>query len=112
MDEAIAGAMQLGAERLRMIKTQAVGFLSYMATLRSLNGRRYFTYSNDHVPAHIHVSTASGKAKFELSCPSGPCKCVLAQRGLSDPELNSIRKEIDAMLSDCCLHWRTHHGPY
>lgn len=83
-----------------------------MATLKWLNGRRYFTYSNDHAPSHIHVSTANGKAKFELHCPNGPCKCVLAQRGLSDPELNLIRKEIDSMHAECCQHWRAHHGAY
>lgn len=96
----------------RMGKTQAVGFLSYMATICTLNGRRYFTYSNDHPPSHVHVSTTSGKAKFELNCTTGPVHCVKAARGYSDHELNAIIKEITAMLDTCCQHWSVNHGSF
>lgn len=83
-----------------------------MATITTLNGKRYFTYSNEHAPAHVHVSTTKGKAKFELNCPRGPIECVTAQRGLSDPELNAINKEISSMLGMCCKHWKDNHGDY
>lgn len=95
-----------------MAKTQAVGFLSYMATITTLAGRRYFTYSNDHPPSHVHVSTTSGKAKFQLNCPTGPVQCVKASRNYSDPELNQIVKEIEGMLGTCCDHWRVNHGAF
>lgn len=95
-----------------MMKTQAVGFWSYMATIINLNGRRYYTYSNDHPPAHVHVSTASGRAKFVINCPGGPVRCVKSARGFSDPELNAIKKEIAEMLSKCCQHWKDHHGAF
>lgn len=83
-----------------------------MGTIIALNGRRYFTYSNDHPPAHVHVSSASGKAKFELNCPTGPVQCVTAQRGYGDPELNAIARQITQMLDVCCKHWKDHHGDY
>lgn len=30
-------------------------------------GFRYFFYSNEHMPEHVHVKNASGKAKFDIS---------------------------------------------
>ena len=93
-------------------RTQAVGFLSYMGTITRLNGRRYFTYSNDHPPAHVHVSNANGKAKFELNCTAGPVRCVKAARRLSDQELLEMAREIEAMLAKCCQHWSLNHGAY
>jgi hypothetical protein len=83
-----------------------------MGTITRMNGRRYFTYSNDHPPAHVHVSCASGKAKFLLNCTTGPVECAKATRKFSDPELNEIIKEIEAMLTQCCAHWKANHGPY
>jgi hypothetical protein len=86
--------------------------LSYMGTITRLNGRRYFTYSNDHPPAHVHVSNTNGKAKFELNCPTGPVRCVKAARNFSDRELNEIVKEVEGMLDACCQHWGVNHGAY
>lgn len=30
-------------------------------------GFRYFFYSNEHMPEHVHVKCGSGKAKFDIS---------------------------------------------
>lgn len=99
--------------QLTMLKTQAVGFLSYMSTIINLNGKRYFTYSNDHPPAHVHVSSNGNKAKFELNCCHGPVVCVKARtKGYSDTELTAIRKEVEGMLGTCCQHWKDNHGEF
>ncbi len=30
-------------------------------------GMRFFFYSNEHLPIHIHVQNANGKAKFQVT---------------------------------------------
>lgn len=30
-------------------------------------GYRYYFYSNEHMPEHVHVKNGSGKAKFDIS---------------------------------------------
>lgn len=82
-----------------------------MATITYLNGKRVFTYSNEHVPAHAHVSSNGFLAKFELNCYSGPVECVKS-RGYSDPELNEIRRELAGVLRLCCDHWRNTYGAF
>jgi hypothetical protein len=29
-------------------------------------GIRFFYFSNDHLPAHVHIKTSDGTAKFEI----------------------------------------------
>lgn len=37
-----------------------------MPTILKQNGFRYFFYSNEHLPKHIHVEGKGGEAKIEL----------------------------------------------
>ena len=37
-----------------------------MPTLLIIFGLRFYFYSNDHEPMHIHVQSADGVAKFEI----------------------------------------------
>ena len=30
-------------------------------------GFKYFFYSNEHMPEHVHVKNGSGKARFDIS---------------------------------------------
>lgn len=38
-----------------------------MPTALDRDGFRYFFYSNEHTPEHVHVKSGSGKAKFDIS---------------------------------------------
>lgn len=38
-----------------------------MPTLLILFGLRFFFYSNDHEPFHVHVESSDGEAKFEIA---------------------------------------------
>lgn len=38
-----------------------------MPSVFEKEGFRYFFYSNEHMPEHVHVKNASGKAKFDIS---------------------------------------------
>lgn len=37
-----------------------------MPTLFEILGYRFFFYANDHLPIHIHVEKAGGKAVFQI----------------------------------------------
>ena len=37
-----------------------------MPTLKITNGFRFFFYSNEHLPMHIHIEKGDGTAKFIL----------------------------------------------
>ena len=37
-----------------------------MPTILRKNGFRYYFYSNEHTPIHVHVSNGSGVAKFNV----------------------------------------------
>jgi hypothetical protein len=56
-----------------------------MPTLFYFFGLRFFFYSNDHEPIHVHVSNSDGEAKFKVS----PLK-LIENRGLKTKR-HSIR---------------------
>ena len=38
-----------------------------MPTALDREGFKYFFYSNEHMPEHVHVKNGSGKARFDIS---------------------------------------------
>lgn len=58
-----------------------------MPTVLRLSGYRFFFYSNEHLPAHIHIEKDNNTAKFVLE----PLELVQS-RGFNASELREIRK--------------------
>ena len=48
-----------------------------MPTALDREGYKYYLYSNEHMPEHVHVKNGSGKAKFDISDNSSKLKCNL-----------------------------------
>jgi hypothetical protein len=61
-----------------------------MPTILLLFGLRFYFYSEEHLPIHIHVSNGTGKAKILVE----PVQ-VIENKGLKPQEL---RKACDAVL--------------
>ncbi len=61
-----------------------------MPTLKITNGFRFFFYSNEHLPMHIHIEKGDGTAKFILL----PLELVKSNR-FSAKELKEIRLIIE-----------------
>lgn len=61
-----------------------------MPTILRINGYRFFFYSNDHLPAHIHIEKGEATAKFELK----PV-VLIRSRKFTAAELNEIRKLVE-----------------
>ena len=57
-----------------------------MPTLKILDGYRFFFYSNDHDPPHIHIEKDNKTAKFNLV----PVELVKSQK-FNASELKKIR---------------------
>ncbi len=57
-----------------------------MPTILTINGFRFFFYSNDHLPRHIHIEKAEKTAKFNLN----PLELVNT-KGFKASELREIR---------------------
>ncbi len=58
-----------------------------MPTILRINGFRFFFYTNEHLPKHIHVEKGESTAKFNLF----PVELVKSKRFRAH-EINDIRK--------------------
>ena len=61
-----------------------------MPTILSVNGFRFFFYSNDHLPIHIHIEKGGATAKFNLM----PLEFVKSNK-FSAKDLKEIRLIIE-----------------
>ena len=57
-----------------------------MPTIFNKNGFRFFFYSNDHLPKHVHVEKSGKTAKFNLN----PIELIISKK-FSALELRDIR---------------------
>jgi hypothetical protein len=74
-----------------------------MPTLLKLNGYRFFFYSNDHPPKHIHVEKAQNTCKFELE----PIE-LIGNKGFKASELREIRILIQQNIDFLINRWNEH----
>jgi hypothetical protein len=58
-----------------------------MPTALRINGFRFFFYTNDHLPKHIHIEKGDGTAKFNLF----PVELVKS-KNFKASEIGEIRK--------------------
>jgi len=61
-----------------------------MPTLFRAFGLRFFFYSNEHFPIHIHVSNNDGEARFDVE----DVKCI-SNKGLKNKDLKLAESLID-----------------
>ena len=71
-----------------------------MPTVLEVNGFRFFFYSNDHEPKHIHVEKSENTAKFNLIIIE-----LIRSRGFKAKELKEIREIIEKNQSLFINKW-------
>lgn len=76
-----------------------------MPTVLNSKGFRFFFYSNDHQPVHIHIEKGNSTAKFELN----PIK-LIKSKGFKAKDLSEIRKLIEKHKSSLENSWNEYHG--
>ena len=72
---------------------------------------RVMIYTNDHHPAHVHVSDSRHQAVFNLKCPEGPVE-LRENYGFSWQEVNRLASSLQTHVRGLCTAWRAIHGNY
>jgi len=72
-----------------------------MPELFRLFGIRFFFFSNEHLPIHIHVKNADGSAKFEIS----PVKLV-ENNGMKNKDVHLAESIIEENEDLIALKWK------
>ncbi|MDR3000351.1 MAG: DUF4160 domain-containing protein [Fibromonadaceae bacterium] len=72
-----------------------------MPTLFSIFGLRFYVYTEEHKPIHIHVRKGKAKAKFLLN----PIK-LLENKGLKDQEVSLAKSLIEENKDIIIDHWK------
>ncbi|WP_316796572.1 DUF4160 domain-containing protein [Pedobacter agri] len=76
-----------------------------MPTLFIIFGLRFFFYSNEHLPAHIHVRNADGEAKFEVEDVK-----LVSNKGLKNKDINLAQSLIEENKEIIIAKWIEYHG--
>lgn len=74
-----------------------------MPTVLYLFGLRFYFYSDEHLPMHVHVENGDGKAKISIETAE-----VLKNSGIKTPDL---KKAVDAVIQykeDLIQAWQEH----
>jgi hypothetical protein len=69
-------------------------------------GMRFFFFANEHLPVHIHVQNADGRAKFQVS----PKVKLLQNKGLKSPDLKLAHAVIEENKTNIINAWDVFHG--
>jgi hypothetical protein len=73
-----------------------------MPTIFRKNGYRFFFYSNDHEPIHVHVEMGGGEAKFHVT----PVIELVESAGFKTRQLSEIESIIEENTSLIVSSWK------
>jgi len=76
-----------------------------LPTVLNINGYRFFFYTNDHSPAHIHIEKGEGTAKFALE----PVEIIKSKK-FNSKEIHEIRNLVIKNLEILKLKWNEYHN--
>ena len=68
-------------------------------------GIRFFFFSNEHLPIHIHVKNSDGTAKFTVN----PVQ-LIESKGMKGKELNTAEEMIRENEDLIVLRWKEYFG--
>lgn len=68
-------------------------------------GMRFFFYANDHLPIHVHVENADGKARFSVD----PVQ-LLESKGIKTKHLSLAEAVIEERKEEIIKKWKEFFG--
>jgi hypothetical protein len=77
-----------------------------MPTFFIVFGLRFFIYSEEHLPVHVHVQKGRAKAKFTLE----PEVELFENKGLKAQELSLAKSIIEENREIIIAEWKKHLG--
>lgn len=76
-----------------------------MPTLFIIFGLRFYFYSDEHLPIHVHIENGDGKAKVNLE----PDIRVAANNGIKPKDLKRALVIIEAYKEEIKNQWEAYH---
>jgi Domain of unknown function (DUF4160) len=80
-------------------------FTNAMPTLFIIFGLRFFFYSNEHLPIHVHVKNADGEARFEVEDVK-----LITNKGLKNKDIALAISIIEENKEIIVAKWKEYHG--
>lgn len=79
---------------------------SFMPTLFIIFGLRFYFYSDEHLPIHVHIESSDGKAKVNVD----PHIEVVSNNGIKPRDLKKALVIIETYKDDIIDKWKEYHG--
>lgn len=77
-----------------------------MPTLLIIFGLRFYFYSDEHLPMHVHVENADGRAKINID----PIVQVVENQNIKTKDLKKAISTIELYREDFINAWKEYHG--
>lgn len=77
-----------------------------MPTILDIFGIRFYFYSREHEPMHVHIKNADGKAKFNID----PEIRLIENNGIKSKDIKLAESIIEENRENIILFWKEHHG--
>lgn len=76
-----------------------------MITVHRAHGLRFIIYTQDHEPAHVHVRSQNGEARFNLLTGR-----LISNFGMARADLRRAFAEVQDRRAALLAEWRRIHG--
>jgi len=76
-----------------------------MPTLLDIFGLRFYFYSEEHLPIHVHIENADGKAKISLV----PQIEIIENRNIKLKDLKKAMAVVELYKEDFIKAWKEYH---
>lgn len=77
-----------------------------MPTILILFGIRFFFYSREHEPVHVHIETGDGRAKFEID----PEVRLVENKGVKNKDIKLAESIIEENRELIINEWKERRG--
>ena len=77
-----------------------------MPTLFTIFGLRFYFYSDEHLPIHVHIENGDGKAKINVE----PDIEIVSNNGIKPKDLKKALTIIEIYRDDIIQEWKEYHG--
>ena len=77
-----------------------------MPTLFTIFGLRFYFYSDEHLPIHVHIENGDGKAKINVE----PNIEIVSNNGIKPKDLKKVLTIIEIYRDDIIQEWKEYHG--
>lgn len=77
-----------------------------MPTLFELFGIRFYFYSDEHLPIHVHIVNGDGRAKIVVE----PKIEVVSNNGIKPKDIKKALVVIETYKDEIINAWREYHG--